>query len=94
MNPLGKSRSSGDVQEEGGLGCSSYSMMKDSTNEKSKQQEELKPSASKTNDDDLEIASKGSGVLVLKRMVGFVLPKIEPLPWTTFFCLSVWCAMP
>jgi len=93
-NRLGMGKQERDVQEEGGLGCSSYTMMKDGTNEKSKQQEELKPSASKTNDDDLEIASKGSGVLVLKRMVSFVLPKIEPLPWTTFFCLSVWCAMP
>lgn len=23
-----------------------------------------------------------------------VLPKVEPLPWTTFLCLSVWCAIP
>ena len=29
-----------------------------------------------------------------KRVVGTVLPKVEPLEWTTFCCLSVWCTIP
>ena len=29
-----------------------------------------------------------------KRVVGTVLPKVEPLPWATFLCLSVWCTIP
>mmetsp|Transcript_28484 Transcript_28484/g.59366 ORF Transcript_28484/g.59366 Transcript_28484/m.59366 type:complete len:918 (-) Transcript_28484:195-2948(-) len=36
----------------------------------------------------------GSEVAALKNMVESVLPKVEPLPWPTFFCLSVWCAIP
>lgn len=31
---------------------------------------------------------------VISTMVSSVLPKVEPLPWGTFFCLSVWCAVP
>lgn len=28
------------------------------------------------------------------RICSTVLPKIEPLPWATFFCLSIWCTAP
>jgi len=30
----------------------------------------------------------------LIRIVSTVLPKVEPLPWSTFFCLSIWCTVP
>ena len=30
----------------------------------------------------------------IKRVVSSVLPKVEILPWTTFFCLSLWCTIP
>ena len=30
----------------------------------------------------------------LLRIACTVLPKVEPLPWTTFFCLSMWCTVP
>mmetsp|Transcript_12178 Transcript_12178/g.26281 ORF Transcript_12178/g.26281 Transcript_12178/m.26281 type:complete len:890 (+) Transcript_12178:181-2850(+) len=43
-------------------------------------------------DNDLEKTSSKSDTL--KKMVQKVLPKVEPLPWSTFFCLSMWCAIP
>jgi hypothetical protein len=30
----------------------------------------------------------------IKRVVSSILPHVEPLQWTTFFCLSVWCSIP
>ena len=30
----------------------------------------------------------------LLKLVSSVFPKIEPLPWPTFFCLSLWCTVP
>ena len=30
----------------------------------------------------------------IKRVVSSILPHVEPLKWTTFVCLSVWCSIP
>ncbi len=30
----------------------------------------------------------------IMKMAGYVIPKVEPIKWTTFFCLSIWCIIP
>mmetsp|Transcript_28586 Transcript_28586/g.68827 ORF Transcript_28586/g.68827 Transcript_28586/m.68827 type:complete len:943 (-) Transcript_28586:155-2983(-) len=95
---MGKQRS--DVQEEGGLECTSYSSMKDKGNQTNKQQntqQQQRDQVPVTKSKEEEKSSdkgEASKVTVLKAMVSSVLPKVEPLPWATFFCLSIWCAIP
>lgn len=74
-----------DAQEEGGLECTSKNTTKStSTTPETKSSFDVESAS---------VASKGSA-LNLKNMINSVLPKIEPLPWTTHLCLSVWCAIP
>jgi len=39
-------------------------------------------------------ATKYSPAKSIKKVVNSVLPHVEPLHWTTFFCLSGWCTIP
>ena len=58
----------------------------------------LRPGKDQTTYNDEEIASENRknslNTEPFIRICSTVLPKIEPLPWTTFFCLSIWCAVP
>eukprot|EP00584_Thalassiosira_punctigera_P000831 CAMPEP_0172533624 /NCGR_PEP_ID=MMETSP1067-20121228/6258_1 /TAXON_ID=265564 ORGANISM="Thalassiosira punctigera, Strain Tpunct2005C2" /NCGR_SAMPLE_ID=MMETSP1067 /ASSEMBLY_ACC=CAM_ASM_000444 /LENGTH=844 /DNA_ID=CAMNT_0013318287 /DNA_START=162 /DNA_END=2696 /DNA_ORIENTATION=- len=72
-----------DVQKEAELACTSSGGKEATGKPKNGDDEETASIAS--------FSTKGSA---LKSMVKSVLPKIEPLPWTTFFCLSIWCAIP
>jgi len=94
------------LEDEGGLECASVSHrpMKDAANDNeggSQQQITQNLSASKLSANaDVGLESKGSAHSLatkgstLSAMVSSVLPKVEPLPWATFFCLSIWCAIP
>lgn len=99
-NRFGLGKAQPDVEEEEGT---SYSAMKDTkdetSNEQKKNMNKEQTQSSKTDEEEtasvssinIESASKATA---FKTMVSSVLPKVEPLPWTTFFCLSVWCAIP
>lgn len=52
-------------------------------------------------DDNVSVASKSSirsklsvQSSQINQIVAAVLPKMERLPWSTFLCLSMWCAIP
>eukprot|EP00571_Detonula_confervacea_P007225 CAMPEP_0172327990 /NCGR_PEP_ID=MMETSP1058-20130122/60117_1 /TAXON_ID=83371 /ORGANISM="Detonula confervacea, Strain CCMP 353" /LENGTH=905 /DNA_ID=CAMNT_0013045083 /DNA_START=218 /DNA_END=2935 /DNA_ORIENTATION=- len=99
---FGMGKQQRDVQEEGELECASYSApaMKDTKDEKNtqpkKNQQEEKLSTPTTNCEEISpiIEGNASKTAVFKHMVSSVLPKVEPLPWTTFFCISIWCTIP
>lgn len=96
-NLLGKSNSSiggsSEQQTPDAEESASYNRMKNNSDAKGgKNLDELLSKKDDIDDDqDPETASQGSGLMDL---VNAVLPKIERLPWTTFMCLSIWCAVP
>lgn len=73
-----------------GLEC--VTIAKDTTDGDPQQQQE------RTTDNDEETPSDNrKNSLTAEpflRIVSTVLPKVEPLPWSTFFCLSIWCTVP
>jgi len=104
MNPF-RQRKSYLAAEESGLECSSspshshvaMTQDDDDTIKEMKQDPNnntLKLSKTASDVETASVTSFASKGSALKNIVHLVLPKVEPLPWTTFFCLLVWCAIP
>lgn len=87
---VGEKQKQRDGDADDGLECTTIAK----TNTESNQLQQQEP----TTDIEEEILSdtrKNSlNADPLIRIVSTVLPKVEPLPWPTFFCLSIWCTVP
>ncbi|KAL3768770.1 hypothetical protein ACHAWU_006871 [Discostella pseudostelligera] len=87
---VGEKQKQRDGDADDGLECTTIAK----TNTESNQLQQQEP----TTDIEEEILSdtrKNSlNADPLMRIVSTVLPKVEPLPWPTFFCLSIWCTVP
>lgn len=80
----------GDIQQQRGyhlLPAEDDDFIGDVSNKEGDGEEESSPLFVSEDSSDVK---KGS---TIGRMVSNVLP-FEKLPWSTFFCLSAWCAVP
>ena len=89
---MGKQRS-GVQEEEDGAGVE---MKEGSGSERGKPQLEVKQSASESSAGNASADGDNSASKArrLKNMASSLVPKFEPLPWSTFLLLALWCAIP
>ena len=68
----------------------------DDTKEEEEKQAPVVPEAQQIMTDEAHDQSTKSSTKAktIKRVVSSILPHVEPLKWTTFVCLSVWCSIP
>ncbi|KAL9188273.1 hypothetical protein ACHAXT_006651 [Thalassiosira profunda] len=87
---MGKQRS-GVQEEDAGL-----EMKEGSGSERGKPQPEVKQSASESSAGNASADGDNSASKArrLKNMASSLVPKFEPLPWSTFLLLALWCAIP
>ena len=89
---MGKQRRSGArEEEEAGL-----EMKESSGSERGETQPEVKQSASESSAGNASADGDNSASKArrLKNMASSLVPKFEPLPWSTFLLLALWCAIP
>lgn len=68
--------------------------IEDANGDQRQEQTKVAPTAHEKDEVSSNKVTRLSKVKHFKRAVSSVLPKVEPLPWTTFFCLSFWCTIP
>ena len=89
---MGKQRSGGvREEEEAGL-----EMKESGGGEKDETQPEVKQSASESSAGNASADGDNSASKArrLRNMASSLVPKFEPLPWSTFLLLALWCAIP
>jgi len=85
----------GKEQEEGYLKyIAPDAAIEDANGDQRLEQTQVAPTAHEDDEVSSNKVKRLSKVKHFKRAVSSVLPKVEPLPWTTFFCLSFWCTIP
>ena len=85
----------GKEQEEGGLKyIAPDAAIEDANRDQRQQQTQVAPTSHEEDEVSSNKVKRSSKAKYFKRAVSSVLPKVEPLPWTTFFCLSFWCTIP
>ena len=88
----------GAEEDDDGLELASVTVA-NSTAERHRHQQQQQPQPREQTTDNGEAISSENrknslNAEPLLRIACTVLPKVEPLPWTTFFCLSMWCTVP
>jgi hypothetical protein len=75
-------------------GATSASIGEDGKIEEGKQAPVVQEAQQIITDEHDQSTKSSTKAKTIKRVVSSILPHIEPLQWTTFFCLSVWCSIP